>query len=167
MIHPKLPFKYNTHAVSSIIIPYRTVPKLSTLLKLSSHLVPLEPKMLHIYNRITTQVHSEKGGIFSRCFDGDYCLDDYSHIVTIPFLPCVILTSEKRYKTYEDIIIMTLRHHYLRQAQQKHLGVNCGDDTRFEAYNPIPTHINLHDICIRRLTKYSGGSRNISDLQGS
>ena len=131
------------------------MPKLGILLKLSSHHVPLEPKMLAIYRNITKKVRIRAGGIFSRSFDGDYCLDDEDHIITIPFLPCVILTSEERYKTYEDIIIMTLRYHYLRQAQRKHFGINGKDDKGFQNYNPIHTHITINDICIRRLDKYS------------
>ena len=48
----KAPFKYYTHIVSSIIVSNRTVPKLGILLKLSSHHVPLEPKMLDIYRKL-------------------------------------------------------------------------------------------------------------------
>ena len=115
--------------------------------------------MLAIYRNITKKVRIRAGGIFSRSFDGDYCLDDEDHIITKPFLPCVIITSKKRYKIYEDIIIMMLRYHYLRQAQRKHFGINSNDDKGFQNYNPLHTHITINDICIRRLDKYSSAPR--------
>ena len=151
--------KHDTHIILSILIPYRKLPKLAVLLQLSSQFVPLEPELINMYRRITLKVSTATGGIFGYVFDGNCCLDDDDHIVTIPFLPCVRLITKERYKIYEDIMIMALRCYYIEQAQQKYLRTDDEDDTWFQDYDPLYTHLILHDLYIRRLHKYSGKAR--------
>ena len=115
-----------------------------------------------MHARITDRVRSVNGGIFGYSFDGNYCYDDDYHFITLPFLPCVQSSREERYKLYEDIMVKAIRYDYLKQAQETHLGINGVGNAWYQDYNPLQTHTTIHDIFIRRMTKYSGLIRGFS-----